>query len=132
MIAQTSFHRRRHAQSLVNLAEVVVGEMKGHGMRVHLDFLAEAIRQSRESAHVHPHREILTLDKTRGNVARIRTSDHCLTCRASKARWTVASTVWFSRAAAIMLFKNRIIHADTGGVFDCVRIPIEAVRCQLD
>ena len=40
-------------------------------MRVHLDFLAEGVRQPRESPHRHSHREVLTLDVRRADVLRV-------------------------------------------------------------
>jgi hypothetical protein len=49
----------------MNLAEVVIHEVQRHVVRVHFDLLAEAVCQPREAAHVHPHREVLTLDVVR-------------------------------------------------------------------
>jgi hypothetical protein len=43
----------------VNPHEVVVHEVQGDRVRVHLDLLAERIRQPGEAAHVHPHRQVL-------------------------------------------------------------------------
>ena len=48
----------------MDLAEVVIHEMQGDIMSVHLDLLTEPVREPREPAHVHPHREILAFDVT--------------------------------------------------------------------
>ena len=55
----------------MDLAEVVVSEVQRNGMRVHFDLLAEPVGQSREAAHVHTHREVLTFDVARRNVATV-------------------------------------------------------------
>jgi hypothetical protein len=72
MIRQARFHRRRDAQGLMHAAEVVVGKMQCTRCFQIRQFLAESVRQSRESANRHSHREILPLDETRRNVPRIR------------------------------------------------------------
>jgi len=55
----------------VDLDEVVIGEMQRDRMIVILHFLAEAIRQSGKSPHVHSHGEVLPLHVARRNVSRI-------------------------------------------------------------
>jgi len=45
----------------VNPAEIVVHEIKSHAVSVILNLLAECIRQTSESAHPHPHAEVLAL-----------------------------------------------------------------------
>ena len=73
MIAQSAFHRWRHAQGLKNLAEVVVREMQRDGVFVFFDFLAKAIRQARETAQVHPHRQVLTFhERSRKGIILVR------------------------------------------------------------
>ena len=62
MITEASLHRRRNAQRLMHLAEVVVGEVQRNVVCVHFKLLAEGVRQSREAAHVHPHREVLAFN----------------------------------------------------------------------
>ena len=46
-------------------------EMQGYSVTVILNLFAEGIRQARESARAHPHREVLTLNKAGRDVARI-------------------------------------------------------------
>lgn len=55
----------------MNLSEVVMHKVQRHGCSVHFGLLAEGVRQPCESAHVHPHREILPLDIRRVDVARV-------------------------------------------------------------
>lgn len=63
MIGYASLHRRSHAQSLVNPAEVIVHEVERHSMGLVLDLLAEGVRQPSHPAHAHPHGEVLPLYK---------------------------------------------------------------------
>ena len=41
-----------------------------------LNLLAECVREARETAHVHPHREVLTLNVGRGNEPCVRIATH--------------------------------------------------------
>lgn len=61
MLLESGFHPWRDAQRLMNPAEVVVHEVQGDGVRVVLRLLAESVRQPREAAHRHTHREVLAL-----------------------------------------------------------------------
>jgi hypothetical protein len=56
----------------VNAAEIVVSEVQCDGHLEIQQFLAESIRQARESAGCHPHRQVLALYKASRNVPRIR------------------------------------------------------------
>ena len=67
----TSRLSRCRPQRRVDLHEIVVHEVERHRGRVHLDFLAEGVRQPRESPHRHSHREVLTLDVRRADVLRV-------------------------------------------------------------
>jgi hypothetical protein len=58
----------------VNLAEVVIGEVQRYGLLVILELLAEGVCQPSESANVHSHREILTLDVGFANGIGVRVS----------------------------------------------------------
>lgn len=71
MIRQTSFHLWRDSQRLVNSAVVLVHEVERDPMRVVLKLLAEAVRYARETAHLHPHRKVLTLYISGEDVLRI-------------------------------------------------------------
>ena len=62
------FHGRRHAQRLVNPAEVVVGEVQTIRRPEILPLLREGIRQTRKSAHAHADRQILALYMRRADL----------------------------------------------------------------
>src|SRR5258708_22305963 len=70
----SSSHSWSHAQGLMNPNEVVMHVENSQRCNVVLRLLAEGIRQASESAHTHPHREILTLDVTCTDVLRVRRS----------------------------------------------------------
>ena len=61
MIRDPRLHCWGYAQRLVNPAEVVVHEMKRHGVTVIIDLLAEAVSQTREPPHRHAHGQVLAL-----------------------------------------------------------------------
>ena len=67
----------------MNSHEVVIHEVQRDGMPVVVDLLRERIRQSREAAHTHSHREILALDVARGDVRLVGVSGDGLLRRAS-------------------------------------------------
>jgi hypothetical protein len=60
-VRQVRFHRRRNAQRLVNLAEVVVGEGKSVGSPQVFPLHRERIRQPRKAAHLHSDGKVLAL-----------------------------------------------------------------------
>jgi hypothetical protein len=49
VIGDTSFHERRQSQRAVNTAKVVIAEPKAERSPVILQFLAEAVGESREA-----------------------------------------------------------------------------------
>ena len=71
MIGNTRLHCWRHAQGLVNSAEVVVHVMECNRVLQILDFLGKGVGQARESAHRHAHGEVLALNVARGDVLEI-------------------------------------------------------------
>jgi len=54
MVSGTRFHRRRHVQSLVNPAKIVVHGMEHSHVSVVLGFFAECIRQASKAPPPHP------------------------------------------------------------------------------
>jgi hypothetical protein len=62
MIRHLRLHRRANAMRRMLPREVVMHEMKRDSVLVHLDLLAESVRQSRKPAHAHAHGQILALD----------------------------------------------------------------------
>ena len=51
--------------------EVVIGEIQGKSRIVVLPLFAESVGQPGESANLHSHRQVLTLDMRRSNLARV-------------------------------------------------------------
>lgn len=79
----TSCHGRRRpvwlTQGLVGSAEVVVHPEQGDHVAVVVQLLGEAVGQSRETAHGHPHREVMPLHVGYVDVCLIRApGDHFL------------------------------------------------------
>jgi len=70
------FHRWR--VGFVNLRKVIVHVVWRNRVSQILDFLGESIREPREPAHRHPHREVLALHATGGNKARVRVASYYL------------------------------------------------------
>ncbi len=69
MIVDVCFHCWRHAQRLMNPAEIVVHVMKGDGVLQIFKLFGKRIREARKPAHRHSHRQILALNVARRNVA---------------------------------------------------------------
>jgi len=67
VIRDPRFHRRRHAQRAMDTDEVVPSEVEAERGPVVLPLLAEAVGEARESANLHPHGEVLTLNVRRAN-----------------------------------------------------------------
>jgi len=72
--------RRWHPQRLVTPHEVIVHEVQGDRVTHIFQLLAEPIRQPREPAHRHSHRQILTLDVARRNLRFVRLATDDIFC----------------------------------------------------
>jgi len=83
----------------MDFAEIVVGEVQRNCMRVVFDFLRKSIRQSRESAHVHSHREVLSLNITRGDQRGIRIAANSVQFDADALRGAVTCFIIRARQA---------------------------------
>jgi len=55
MVCQLRFHRWSNAQRLMHFAKILEHVVQRNRVTVVVDFLAVAVREPRESAHVHPH-----------------------------------------------------------------------------
>lgn len=64
-------HRGCHAQRLVNPTEVVAPEVQSQSSPQILPLLGEGVRQTREPANPHTHREILPLNMGCANPTRV-------------------------------------------------------------
>lgn len=72
MIGQTRFHRGRDSETGMNTAEIVVSEMQRNGGFQMRELFAESVCKPRQSAKLHPHREVLPLHVRGGDMVGIR------------------------------------------------------------
>jgi hypothetical protein len=70
-LRQARCHCRRNPQRLVNAEPVVPNGVDRDHVSMVLEFLGEGVRQAREAAVVHPHREVGTLGIGRGDVRHV-------------------------------------------------------------
>jgi hypothetical protein len=63
--SNSSGHGRRYAQAAMDAHKVIMREVESDRRSQILDLLRESVGESRESAHVHLHREVLTLHVVR-------------------------------------------------------------------
>jgi galactose-1-phosphate uridylyltransferase len=64
VIRQTRFHRGRDTKSAVYATEVLVREMNRKRQFQVVQLFRERISQARKAAKLHPHGQVLALDKT--------------------------------------------------------------------
>src|SRR2546428_6652205 len=125
-IRNASRHRPSYFQTHMNLAEVVVHVVKGNRRRVVLQLLTERIRQPRESAHVHTHREILPLNEARGDVVAVGIAANDLRFN-SDALWRAVARVGVKRRFSINLDQHRVVHIGTESILNRNQISPVAV-----
>lgn len=68
MVSESSGHCGGDAEGLVDAAEIVVDKMHGASEAVILQFFRECISQASEPAHLHPHRQVVSLCVGRANL----------------------------------------------------------------
>ncbi len=130
MIAKPCFHRRRHAQTLVNPAEVVVHVMERNGVLQILDLFGERISQSSKPAHTHSHRQILALCVAGRNVVVVGiAADHCPP-RAHTLRGRIAS-VRLLRDIAVKFNQHCVVDLGSESLVNRDQIRLVAVSRQL-
>lgn len=129
MLRESGFHRGRDAKRLVNTNEVVVHVEQSDGMGVIFNLFAEGIRQPREPADVHPHREILPLHVRRADVLRVRVARN----RHLHAAFACGRAIAGIRLdAAVNLHKHRVVDVTPEGIFDGRQVHLLPVRRQLN
>jgi hypothetical protein len=115
-IRHASSHCRGNPKRLVDADEVVEHEVKGNRRDVVFELLAESVRQPGESAHVHPHREVLSLYEAGGDVLAFRVAGHGLALAGDANCWTVAFLRL--RRLAVNFYQLRKINIIAKGVFN--------------
>jgi len=116
----------------VDFAKVVKHEMDRDGVSVHLGFLAEAVCESREPAHVHPHREVLTFNVCRGDVLLIRgAADECALGAGDLRRRVAHCGALARKLHAVMLLKCGEVDLYAERVLHSVQVELQVVRRHL-
>lgn len=131
MIANPSFHRGCHSQSLVYSGEVVPHVMQRNGVRQVVDLFGKSVRQSRKAAHRHTHSQVLPFHKTSRDVATIgNASDNSLSA-AYALRWAVAD---LSRTpvGTVHLDQHRVVNILSEGKVYCIGVYPVPVRRKLN
>jgi len=101
----------------VDAGEVVMHEVERDRVAKVVNFLRESIRQAREPAHAHAHREILALDVARGNMLCVGTAGDSFPCRSSANGRAVAFLCF--RLVPVMLDKHRVVNVRAESILNC-------------
>src|SRR5579864_3347147 len=109
---------------------VIVHQVNRNGSGVILNLLAERIRQASESAHLHPHREILTLDIAGRYVCRVGIANDFFFL-ATKALSRAVALLAF-RGLAVDLYQLGIVHVATKGFLNGIEVGVKAVARKLN
>ena len=115
MIAQASGHARRDSQRLVDSGEIVVYGMDRNHCRVILKLLAESIRKARESAHSHPHRQVVPFYIGRAYVLGIGITADNLHVSADALGRTITAHLGIGRCA-VYLLQLRVVNIRSEGI----------------
>src|SRR5689334_7254203 len=129
MIADTGRHRRSSAKRLMYAGEIVPHVEQGYLILMVLNLLGESIRQPGESAHLHPHGEVLTLNIAGADVLRIGIAADDVRFDAKTLRGAVALLPF--RIVAKHLYKLRIVNGATESLGNGSHVHLVAVRGQL-
>ncbi len=96
-----------------------------------IQFLAKRIGQTRESAKLHPHGQILPFHKTSGDVPKTRIADSHLGYNLDDWSWGV-TLIPVLAVIAVQLHKLREVHVQPECVCNSILIEGESIRSQLD
>src|SRR5258708_18087122 len=130
MIRQTCFHCRGDSQRLMNPAEVVVHEIQGHGMTMILNFLAESVCQTSETAHSHSHAQVLPLHVRGADVLRVRLSAQDAST-APDARCGAVTALREVRGHTVNLDQHCVINTAPKRIFHGIGIDSVTVSSEL-
>ena len=114
----------------MNAREVMMNMKQGESVHMVLNLLAERIRQASETAHLHSHVEILSLNVAGRNVFLIGGADNLDALGALTLRRAVA--LLCLRIVAVHLHKLREVDVRFERIRHGVQIHLMAVRGQLD
>ena len=109
MIRQARFHRGSNAQTRMNTAKIVIREVQGDSGFQVIQLLAESVCQPRQSANLHPQREVLPFHQTGRDVLRVRTTPSNLGYNLHDWPWGVPRSAVMLAIIAKQLFQLREI-----------------------
>jgi hypothetical protein len=113
----------------MNAREVVSHEMQRNHMNMVFDLLAKRVRQPREAAHVHPHREVLPLNVAGADMVGIRRARDGFLLRADANAGAVTAGR-FSRLA-LGLHQHGVIDVTTESFLPGPQVGTMTVRNEL-
>ena len=130
MTTQTSFHRRSHPKGLMHAPEVVPHVEQRNHVHVVLNLLGERIGQTSESAHLHPHCEVLALDEAGRDMAGIGIADDFYALGAQTLRRAVALLSF--GIVAIDFDQLSVVYIAAKRIRDGVQVHLMSVRSELN
>jgi hypothetical protein len=130
MISDTSFHGRGYPQGLMDAAKIVMHGIEGDCMAQVIDFLAKTVCQASESAHRHPHGEILAFDLTGRNVLTFGVPRNRGGHRPEANGWAV--TTFRFRGGTIYLSQRGVINIRSESTLDSIKVdPVSIAKSKL-
>src|SRR5690348_1574263 len=132
MICDSGFHRWSAAQRLMHANKVVVGEMQSaRGFQI-VQLLAESIRESREAANRHAHREVLPLHMRCADVRRVGSPVTDSGYDLHDWSWGVPPGGVMLAIIAVQLDKLRKVGLSGKHIFNAALVKMETISCQLE
>ncbi len=128
-VGDPRLYRWRDAQRLVNPAEVVPDEIERQHRNVALDALREHVGEPRETAHQHPHREVVPLDLGPAHVPRIGPAVDRVRDRAKTFRGAVSALVL--RIRTVDFHELAVIHVCAELILDRILIRSQPIGREL-
>ncbi len=117
----------------MNPDEVVVHIVDRDRGNMIFDLLGKPVRQSGESANLHPHGQILAFDIARADVLRIGATDQRFLLAADAFGRTIAHTrAAFVHGAAVDFNQRRIVDFIVKVLCNCVEVVAQAISSQLN
>lgn len=113
----------------MNPDEVVVHAVESNRRNVVFQFLGEGVSQASESAHPHTHGQVLTLNKTGGDMLRVRVSNLAGFLAACASCGAVALLAL--GAVAVHLDQHGIVDIFAEPIGDRSQVHLQAIGCEL-
>lgn len=130
MVRESRFHRGRDAQALMDATKIVIHEVQRNGVLMIFNFLGKGVRQTRKASHLHSHCQILSFNKTSGDVTFVWPADY-RSAHGSDALCGAVAGLALCAVMAVELDEHGIINVRAEGPFDCIQIYAMAICSQL-